>query len=77
MIHEADQFAAIDTIAYGETRMINWEQPSQIIPLFLVHWNNAPGPRTKRRKEAELRRFIQVYLDNFQVQLDTFVVHSY
>jgi uncharacterized hydrophobic protein (TIGR00271 family) len=76
-VHAADQFAALDTIGYGEIRVADFEHPLGRIPLFLVHWNNQPGPRTKARQEAALQVFIEEYIRTYGLRLDTFVVRSY
>lgn len=77
MIHQADQFAMIDTLVFGEMQVTDWENPVTTVPQFFVHWSNGPGPRTKKRQEESLRSFIKNYVENFSVELDTFVVHSY
>ncbi|PSR11405.1 MAG: hypothetical protein DA408_10850 [Bacteroidetes bacterium] len=77
IIHQAQQFASLDSLAFGKTRITDFKTPSQQIPLFLAHWSNAPTPRTRRQQEAELSAFLKNYFQTYAIQLDTFIVHSY
>ncbi|MCB0639402.1 MAG: DUF389 domain-containing protein, partial [Lewinella sp.] len=76
-VHAASQFTVLDTIGYGEIRVVDFEHGAGRIPLFLVHWNNRPGPRTRAQQENALQAFIREYVQTYELQLDTFVVRSY
>ncbi len=76
-LHQAEQFKILDTLAYGQTQIIDFAKPSQIIPMFLAHWSNQPGARTRQRQEAALKTFISNYIKTYDLHIDTFVVHSY
>lgn len=76
-LHQADQFKSLDTLAFGQTQIIDFQNPGRNIPMFIAHWDNRPGIRTKQRQEAALKAFIDNYINTYDLQLDTFVVHSY
>jgi uncharacterized hydrophobic protein (TIGR00271 family) len=76
-LHQAEQFKVLDTLAYGQTQIIDFTQPAQAIPMFIAHWSNRPGPRTRQRQEVALTTFISNYIKTYDLQIDTFVVHSY
>lgn len=77
MIHQAAQFKQLDTLAFGTTRVFDFNAPAQEVPMFIAHWANGPGRVTRRRQDAALERYLRNYIDTYDLQLDTFVVHSY
>lgn len=77
IIREAEQFKMLDTLAFGTTRIFDFESPAREVPMFIAHWANAPGSRTRRRQDASLERYLRNYIATYDLQLDTFVVHSY
>lgn len=76
-LHQAEQFKTLDTLAYGQTQIIDFAKPAQSIPMFIAHWSNQPGTRTRQRQEASLKTFLSNYIKTYDLQIDTFVVHSY
>lgn len=76
-IQNADQFKALDTISFGESRINDFKKPSKKIPQFLVHWSNRPTIRTKRRQEQRLYKYLGNYFNTYDIQIDTFIIHSY
>jgi uncharacterized hydrophobic protein (TIGR00271 family) len=76
-LRQAQQFQILDTLAFGQTQIIDFVRPSQKIPLFLAHWSNRPSARTRQRQEQELSVFLRNYIATYDLQLDTFVVRSY
>ena len=77
MIREAEQFKILDTLAFGTTRIFDFNAPAQEVPMFIAHWSNYPGARTRRRQDAALQRYLRNYINTYDLQIDTFVVHSY
>lgn len=77
MIREAEQFKQLDTLAFGTTRVFDFNAPAREVPMFIAHWSNIPSVRTRRRQDANLERYLRNYINTYDLQLDTFVVHSY
>lgn len=77
IIRESDQFKILDTLAFGTTRVFDFNAPAQEVPMFIAHWSNYPGTRTRRKQDAALQRYLRNYIDTYDLQIDTFVLHSY
>jgi uncharacterized hydrophobic protein (TIGR00271 family) len=76
-IKQAEQFAQLDTLAFGKTYVSDFKQLSRPLPLFLVHWADRIGPRTQQNRELALKKYLRTYFTTYQIELDTFLVHSY
>ncbi|MEZ4983617.1 MAG: DUF389 domain-containing protein [Saprospiraceae bacterium] len=76
-IHAAAQFSQLDTLAFGTTTVLDFQQPGRELPIFWAHWKNGRNKQTVSRQEKELSAYIHNYLSTYAISIDTFVVRSY